>query len=93
MVAIPVGYEQPGIAARIAYHRVGETLALEQLTVSNLANKIERVRMNSSYYDKARFMQKAIARTRGLDQAAELIENAFSTSETVDAERFELSHA
>jgi hypothetical protein len=49
--------------------------------------------MNSSYYEKARFMQKAIARTRGLDQAAELIENAFSTSETGDAERFELSHA
>jgi zeaxanthin glucosyltransferase len=93
MVAIPVGYEQPGIAARIAYHGVGETVALEQLTVENLANKIQRVRTNSSYYDKARFMQKAIARTRGLDQAAELIENAFSTSETVDAERFELSHA
>jgi MGT family glycosyltransferase len=93
MVAIPVGYEQPGIAARIAYHGVGESLALGELTVENLANKIQRVRTNSSYYDKARFMQKAIARTRGLDQAAELIEDAFNSSETVDVERFELSHA
>jgi anthranilate/para-aminobenzoate synthase component II len=29
MAAIPIGYEQPGIAARIAHHGTGDILLLE----------------------------------------------------------------
>jgi UDP-glucoronosyl and UDP-glucosyl transferase len=31
MVAIPIGFDQPGIAARIAYHGVGEFIEVEDL--------------------------------------------------------------
>jgi zeaxanthin glucosyltransferase len=93
MVAIPIGYEQPGIAARIAYHGVGERLELEDMTVARLTSVIQRVRTNQSYYDKARYMQKAIARTRGLDVAADVIEMAFAKSQPAEPERAELAHA
>jgi zeaxanthin glucosyltransferase len=93
MVAIPIGYDQPGVAARIAYHGVGEVLKLEELTVARLSQLIQRVRRNQSYHDKARHLQKVIAQTRGLDLAAEVIERAFGISPTVDAEGAELLHA
>jgi zeaxanthin glucosyltransferase len=92
MVAIPIGYDQPGVAARIAYHGVGEVLGLEELTVARLSQLIQRVRRNQSYRDKARHLQKVIAQTRGLDLAAEVIERAFGISPTVDAEGAELLH-
>ena len=93
MVAIPIGYDQPGVAARIAYHGVGEVLQLQDLTVARLSELIQRVRSNQSYHDKARHLQKVIAQTRGLDLAAEVIERAFGISPTVDAEGAELLHA
>jgi zeaxanthin glucosyltransferase len=93
LVAIPIGYDQPGVAARIAYHGVGEFLELEELTVTRLSQLIQRVRRNQSYHDKARHLQKVIAQTRGLDLAAEVIESSFGISPTVDAEGAELLHA
>jgi zeaxanthin glucosyltransferase len=93
MVAIPIAYDQPGVAARIAYHGVGERLPLDDMTVARLTSLIERVRTNQSYSHKARYMQKVIARTRGLDLAADVIERAFSMSQALDEESVELSHA
>jgi zeaxanthin glucosyltransferase len=93
MVAIPIGYDQPGVAARIAYHGVGEVLQLQELTVARLSELIQRVRSHQSYHDRARYLQKVIAQTRGLDLAAEVIERAFGISPTVDAEGAELLHA
>src|SRR5262249_15669988 len=77
MVAIPIGYDQPGTAARIAYHGVGEFIELEHLSVERGRRLIEQVLENPQYREKARKFQAAIARTRGLDLAAELIERAF----------------
>jgi zeaxanthin glucosyltransferase len=77
MVAIPIGYDQPGVAARIAYHGVGEFLDLENLSVERVRQLIHQVLKDPRYREKARWFQKVIAQTRGLDLAAELIERAF----------------
>src|SRR5262249_48863902 len=74
MVAIPIGYDQPGVAARIAHHGVGEFLEIEDLTVDRVRELIEKVLHNPTYREKARWFQKVIAETRGLDLAAEAIE-------------------
>jgi zeaxanthin glucosyltransferase len=36
MIAIPIGYDQPGTAARIAHHGVGEFIELDELTTKRL---------------------------------------------------------
>jgi MGT family glycosyltransferase len=77
MVAIPIGYDQPGVAARIAYHGVGEFVELGNLTVRHLSELIVKVTANPSYRDKARWFQKVIGETRGLDIAVDIIEQAF----------------
>jgi zeaxanthin glucosyltransferase len=77
MVAIPIGYDQPGVAARIVYHGVGEFVEIGNLTTQRLSELIEKVAANPNYRDKARWFQKVLAETRGLDVAADIIERAF----------------
>ena len=77
MVAIPVGYDQPGVAARIAYHGVGEFIELGNLTTRRLSELIAKIKGNLSYRDKARWFQKVLTKTRGLDVAADIIERVF----------------
>jgi UDP:flavonoid glycosyltransferase YjiC (YdhE family) len=78
MVAIPITYDQPGNAARIAYHGAGEFLDLENLSVEQLRKVVQQVLENVQYRERARWFQAVIAQTRGLDLAANLIEQAFA---------------
>ena len=82
MVAIPIGYDQPGAAARIAHHGTGEFIEVDELTTDRLRGLIEKVLQDSSYRERAEYFQKVIAKTRGLDVAAEVIEQAFQRYET-----------
>jgi UDP:flavonoid glycosyltransferase YjiC (YdhE family) len=77
MVVIPNAYDQPGVAARVAYHGVGEFLEIEDLAVERVQSLVQKVLENPSYREKARWFQKVIAQTRGLDVAADVIEPAF----------------
>ena len=77
LVAIPIGYDQPGVAARIAYHGVGEFAELGNLTARRLSELILKVTANRNYRDKARWFQKVIGETRGLDIAADIVERVF----------------
>ena len=74
MVAIPIAYDQPGISARIAHHGVGEFVNLDNLSVANLSELIRTVFTNRSYTGRARYFKEVIAKTRGLDIAADVIE-------------------
>jgi zeaxanthin glucosyltransferase len=85
MVAIPIGYDQPGVAARIAHHSVGGFLEIEDLTVERFRRLTEEVLENPRYREKAQWFQKVIARTRGLEMAANVIEQAFLSNQSVDA--------
>jgi zeaxanthin glucosyltransferase len=46
MVAIPIGYDQPGVAARIAYHGVGEYVEIGNLSARRLSELIRKVKAN-----------------------------------------------
>jgi MGT family glycosyltransferase len=81
MVALPIGYDQPGVAARIVFHGVGESLKIEKLTGEQLLEAMRKVLENQRYRERARYFQKVIAETRGLEVAADRIEQAFQTSQ------------
>ena len=82
MVAIPIGYDQPGAAARIAHHGTGEFIEVDELTTDRLMGLIEKVLHGLSYREQADYFQKVISKTRGLDVAADIIEQAFQKYET-----------
>ncbi len=77
LVAIPIGYDQPGVASRIAYHGVGEFVEIGNLTVPCLAELIEKVTAKANYREKAAWFKKVLTETRGLDIAADIIERVF----------------
>jgi len=77
MVAIPIAYDQPGISARIAHHGVGEFVELENLSANNLLELVRKVLTNRSYVERARYFKDVIAKTNGLDIAADVIERSF----------------
>jgi zeaxanthin glucosyltransferase len=80
MVAIPIAYDQFGVAVRIVYHGVGESLAVDDLSVDGLHALIQRVLNTPSYGEKAQYFKNIIAQRRGLDVAAEVIEQSFQTA-------------
>jgi zeaxanthin glucosyltransferase len=77
MVAIPVGFDQPGVAARIAYHGVGEFIEVGDLTTRRLSDLIAKIEENPKYREKAGWFQKVLSEARGLEVAADVIEQAF----------------
>ena len=77
MVAIPVGRDQPGIAARSVYHGVGESVPVASMNKEDLSGAIQEVLGNPSYRDTARRFQRTIAQTHRLDRAADVLERAF----------------
>jgi MGT family glycosyltransferase len=84
-LAIPVTYDQPGVAARIAYKKTGVVTSLAKLRADRLASLLEEVITDQTYRENARKLQKAIAEANGLSVAADLIEESFGAREKVSA--------
>jgi zeaxanthin glucosyltransferase len=80
MVAIPVTNDQPGVAARIAYHGTGTVVPLRRLTPNRLRRAIHEVLAAPRYRDNALRLQAAIQSIDGLTQAAEIIETRLRSS-------------
>jgi zeaxanthin glucosyltransferase len=77
MVAIPIGFDQPGVAARIAHHQVGEFIEVDDLSVDRLHALVQIVRNTPAYRENAQRFKQIITGRRGLDAAAAVIERAF----------------
>jgi zeaxanthin glucosyltransferase len=80
-VAIPVTYDQPAVAARIAHKQTGVVTSLDRLSADHLSSLLNEVLSNPTYRDNARKIQKAIAEANGLSVAAELIEQSLGVTE------------
>jgi len=76
-LAIPVTFEQPGIAARIAAKKTGVTMSFADLTSKRLATLLEEVLTQPIYRENARKFQEIISKRNGLTMAADIIERAF----------------
>src|SRR5258708_27619617 len=59
-VAIPVTFDQPGVAARVAHNQTGVVTSLNKLTTDHLSTLLNEVLNDSTYRDNARELQKAI---------------------------------
>jgi zeaxanthin glucosyltransferase len=73
-VAIPVTFDQPGIAARIAHKQTGVVTSLDKLTPDHLSELLDEVMSNSTYRAKARTLQRQIVEANGLSVAADVVE-------------------
>jgi len=76
-LAIPVTFEQPGIAARIAAKKTGVTMSFGDLTSEHLSTLLAEVLNCSIYRENARKFQEIISKTNGLALAANIVERCF----------------
>ena len=79
-VAIPITFEQPGVAARIAAKKTGVTMPFEKLTSGHLSTLLDEVLNNAVYRENARQLQDIISRTNGLSMAADIVERSFGVT-------------
>ena len=86
-VAIPVAFDQPGVAARIANKQTGVVTSLDELTAEHLSTLLNEVLTNPVYQRNARKLQKAIAEANGLAVAADLVEESLGVTDTIQAAR------
>jgi zeaxanthin glucosyltransferase len=84
-VAIPITFDQPGVATRIAAKKTGVTMPFEKLTPDHLSTLLGEVLNDPVYRENARKLQKAIAEVNGLSVAADLVETSLGVTEKVDA--------
>ncbi|HYY29065.1 MAG TPA: transposase [Chthoniobacterales bacterium] len=75
-LAIPITYDQPGVAARIAQKQTGLVTSLDKLTAGHLSTLLNEVLINATYRNNARKLQKAIAEANGLSVAADIVEES-----------------
>jgi MGT family glycosyltransferase len=86
-VAVPVTFDQPGVAARVAHSQTGVVTSLEKLTADHLSTLLDEVLTNSIYRDNAGKLQKAIAQTNGLSVAADLVETSLGVTKKADKKK------
>ena len=83
MVAIPVANDQPGVAARIVWTGCGEMIPVKKLNAAVLKNAVQRVLTNPEYKENAVRLQKGIIASGGVNQVANIIEQAIATGKPV----------
>jgi zeaxanthin glucosyltransferase len=76
MIAIPITFDQPAVAARVVRTGTGRTIPFLDLTVDRLRQEIGEVLTNPSYRSTSQMLQKQILATNGVRRAADIIERA-----------------
>jgi zeaxanthin glucosyltransferase len=83
-VAVPVTFDQPGVAARVAHNQTGVVTSLNKLTTDHLSTLLNEALNDSTYRDSACELQKAIAKADGLSVAADLVETSLGVTRKAD---------
>jgi zeaxanthin glucosyltransferase len=76
LVCIPLGNDQPGVAARVAARGAGVVAPRNRLNVQRLRSAVRAVLEEQKYRSAAVGIQQAMRRVDGLERAADVIEGA-----------------
>jgi UDP:flavonoid glycosyltransferase YjiC (YdhE family) len=83
VLVIPIAFDHPGIAARVAHHRVGIKLSPRFLTSRKVYEALQDLLSNPSYAERARSVGRAMSSTNAVAQAVSHIERLLGGSETI----------
>jgi MGT family glycosyltransferase len=79
LVAIPITFEQPGIAARLQWTGAGQMIPASRLSVSRLRTAIQQVLTEKSCRENAERLRDSLQQTGGVVQAADIVEKVMVT--------------
>jgi MGT family glycosyltransferase len=75
LVAVPLGNDQPGVAARVAAHGAGIVISRRKLNVLRLRNATRSILTDPRYRGAALHLQSAMQQVNGLETAADIVED------------------
>ncbi len=75
LVCIPIGNDQPGVAARVAARGAGVVVPRRKLNTKRLRTAVHAVFEDDSYRSAARKLQASIQQIDGLGLAADIVED------------------
>jgi zeaxanthin glucosyltransferase len=76
MIAIPLAYDQPAVAARLARLHLAEVLPVMRLSAKKIRMAVTKVLNDPRYREEAAKMQAKLQSLHGLERAADVIEEA-----------------
>jgi MGT family glycosyltransferase len=85
LVCVPLGNDQPGVAARVAARGAGVVVPRSRLSARRLRAAVLAVLLERKYRRAAGEIQAAMQRVNGLDRAADVIEDVLKLRVPVDA--------
>jgi MGT family glycosyltransferase len=85
MVCIPLGNDQPGVAARVKAHGAGIVVRPTRVNAKRIRSAVRAILEEDSYRRAAREIQTAMARIDGLEDAANIIEDVLKIGNAVRA--------
>ena len=85
MLAIPLAFDQPGVAARIVHHGIGQS-ATRFASSATLARRLSDLLNNDSYRLRLSAMHSTLIQAGGAAKAAQIAEQALSECRPVLAE-------
>jgi zeaxanthin glucosyltransferase len=77
LVCIPLGNDQPGVAARVAARGAGVVVPRRKLTARRLRSAVRAVLGDEKYRCAAHTVQTAMQSVDGIEKAADIIEDTF----------------
>ena len=81
MVAIPIAYDQPAVAARLARLQIAEVLSPRGLSAQKIRAALVSILNDPHHRDSAQRIGAIIRSLRGPEQAADIIERALARDE------------
>jgi MGT family glycosyltransferase len=76
LACIPLGNDQPGVAARVAARGAGVVVSRRSLNAKRLRAALRAVLSDEAYRCAARTLQASILHVDGLERAADIVEDA-----------------
>ena len=84
-VAVPITFDQPGVAARIAHRQTGVVTSLDKLTPGHLSELLDEVLINSTYRANAQKLHRKIVEANELSAAADVVEETLGVRKKSNA--------
>ena len=78
MVAIPITFDQPGVAERLVSTGTGRIVPIHEVTAERIRSEIREVLTDGRYRANAKLLQKQVSAINGAKQAADIIENVIT---------------
>lgn len=78
MLLIPLAYDQPAMAARLARLGIAEVLPVMRLSSKQIRSCITKLLSDDRYHDAAVKMQSKIRLLRGTERSADVIEESLA---------------